>query len=233
MSRMFFHRFYCLLLFTLMALSTTTRYAHSQTKLSALAGGYYNGNLLKDETQGYGVTAGIEFQRNRSLSIELRGRLGMYAYNDGVRWTQNDDGTWMPENIFQKSNLKYKLFTPMLGIVPKLKYSLDEFIDDVTVFVENEFAVGCMTGNFIYYGEPYTEKSFSAPLWSYNIGVGVEFQCGKAPMRISVGYSTMNFRNKIIENQPKGYQGYIPNQNAVIMVNAVFRIPVSNSSRSK
>ena len=207
----------------------TTQFANSQSKLSLLAGGYYNGNFLNEDASGIGLSLGLDYELNPNISVELRARYGYYSFDDGTKWKSNDDGTWSSPQNTNKPRIEYKLYSPKIGIVPKYHLSLDDFFDGISVFLENAFSVGLMTGTFEYNGLPYAKKSFTEPIFCYNIGLGIEmgreFTKWKFPFQVSFAFSTLNFRKKIIKHQPENYQGWIPDQSALFVFNGLFKIP--------
>ena len=211
-------------LFLLLILSATSQTAVSQSKFSFMPGLYYNGAfLLDEEVNGLGVILGVEYQQHKEhfFSIELRTKYGLYYFNDGTNWTEKD---WRPVPPKRdKARLEYRLFSPQVSAVPKFHFHLFE---ELSLFLENEFAVGLMAGSFKYDGEPYTKKQFTEPIFSYNISIGAEFRDGKYPVIASVGYSTLDFTNKIEKHQPQNYQGKIPNQNAIIIINLILKVPL-------
>lgn len=210
-----------LLFLTLFSISQVIK---AQATFSFIPGVYYNGKLLNDQISGFGLIAGLEYKprANHFFSLELRTRYGMYSFDDGTNWTWDNEGNVvLPENL-GKARMEYKLFSPQAGIVPRFHLYLD---DVFSIYLENEFSLGLMTGNFKYGGEPYTEKKITESIFNYNINAGVEYNTEKNwSFLASIGYSTLNFRSKIRKHQPKGYQGWIPNQDALIMINVLFKI---------
>lgn len=160
--------------------------------------------------------------KNSVLSLELRTKYGYYAFDDGTKWGKKNDGNVTPPKNPGEARLKYNLFSLQLGIVPKLHLYLD---DDFSLFLENEFIIGLMTGKFKYKG---VEKKtmITKPLFCYNVGVGVQYKLEKYTLVGSVGYSTLNFRSTIKKHQPMGYQEWIPNQDAAILINVILKIPL-------
>ncbi len=181
---------------------------------------------MKDDVKGFGLIAGLEYmkQQNHFFSIELRTKYGYYSFDDGTKWYENENGVIVPPDNTNPPRLEYSLFSPQIGIVPKFHYWID---DDISLFIENEVSVGLMTGKFKYGGNPYLSTNFTESIISYNIGLGVEYKAGNKWSLIgSVGYSTLNFRKKIIKHQPQNYVGWIPNQNAGLIVNIILKIPL-------
>ncbi|MDR3058996.1 MAG: hypothetical protein LBU84_12750 [Prevotella sp.] len=214
---------YCF--FILLALLTITQTVQSQSRFSLTPGIYYNGTGFNDDVYGFGLIMGLEYMQHKShfFSIELRTRYGYYKFDDGTSWTENNEGELLPPKNPNEPRLEYSLFNPQVGIVPKFHLHLDE---SMSLFLENEISVGLMSGNFKYNDQDYVKKSFTEVIYSYNIGVGVEYTLNKLSLVGSVGYSTLNFRSKIKEHQPEGYKGWIPNQNAGLLVNFILKIPL-------
>ena len=208
----------------------TSHFANSQSKFSLLAGAHYNGIGLDYEVGGAGLILGLDYELNPNISVELRTRNGIYAFDDGPKRTRNDNGTWSSPQNENKPRIEYSLYSPQIGIVPKYHLSLDDFFDGISVFLENAFSVGLMTGTFEYNGLPYAKKSFTEPIFCYNIGLGIEmgreFTKWKFPFQVSFAFSTLNFRKNIIKHQPENYQGWIPDQSALFVFNGLFKIPL-------
>ena len=167
---------------------------------------------------------GLDYKLNRNISIELRTRNGIYSFDDGPKWTKDKDGT-LTSPQREKPRIEYSLYSQQIGIVPKYHLSLDDFFDGISVFFENEFSVGLMTGTFEYNGIPYAKKKFTELVFCYNIGLGIEFTDYKFPFQVSFAFSTLNFRKNIIKNQPENYQGWIPNQSSLFVLNGLYKIP--------
>jgi len=213
-------------LFILLVLFVASQIVNAQSKFSLMPGLYYNGPtlLLEDAVQGVGLAIGVEYmpRQNHFFSIELRSRYGAYFFDDKTDWVLNEDRILVPG----KASLHYKLFNPTIGVVPRLYIYLDEY-EIHSLFLENEIAVGLMMGNFEYNGQPYAKKSFTEPTFSYIICAGVRVKGGgNMLVDISVGFSTLNFRNNIIKHQPRNYQGRIPNQDTFLIANMIFRFPL-------
>jgi hypothetical protein len=209
--------------FVLFILSITFQAAKAQSKFSFMPGLYYNGSFLDENVSGMGLSMGVEYQQHKEhfFSIELRTRYGFYSFDDGTKWTEKD-GRLIPP-IRDKARLEYRLFSSQVGVVPKFHFHLFE---ELSLFLENEFAVGLMAGSFKYGGEPYAKKKFTEPVFSYNIAIGAEYREWKYPVVGSIGYSTLNFRDKIKKHQPQNYQGWIPDQNAGIIINIILKVPL-------
>ncbi|MDR1882465.1 MAG: hypothetical protein LBR26_06745 [Prevotella sp.] len=211
--------------FLLFVLFGTTLTVNAQSKFSLTPGFFYNGGGFKEEVQGYGANLGLEYKPapNHFFSLELRTRYGYYSFDDGTKWTEDSNGVLIPPKNPDKARLEYSLFSPQVGLVPKLHFYPD---DDLSLFFENEFSMGLVSGRFKYWGQPCVKKSFTEPIFSYTIGIGAEYKINKWSLAGSIGYSTLNFRSKIIKRQPENYQGWIPNQSAGLMINILFKIPL-------
>lgn len=212
---------------SLIFFACTLQNVNGQKKYSFLAGGYYNGLGVSDEVNGIGLIAGLEQQWNSFFSIELRTRYALYSFDDGTEWKPGSDGSWVPPINLSQPRLKYKLFSPQIGLVPKFHLRFDE---PISLFIENELSFGLITGRFEYYSESYVKKHFSEPICYYYGGIGVEYIPDEDNKQLvivgSIGYSTLNFKSKISKNQPDNYQGVIPNQPTGFMVNLIFKIPL-------
>jgi hypothetical protein len=197
----------------------------AQSQFSLTPGIFYNGGGFYDEVKGFGVIIGVEYMKSprHFFSIELRTRFGYYGFDDGTKWTENNKGELTPPKNPDKAKIEYSLFSPQIGVVPKLYYHVDE---SLPFFLENEFSFGLMAGNFKYNDQSYTKKSFTEPVFSYVVGVGAEYKYKKYALSGSVGYSTLNFRSKIRKNKPQDYTIEVPNQSAGLMVNVIFKIPL-------
>lgn len=87
-----------------------------------------------------------------------------------------------------------------------------------------------MTSQFKYNGNISLKKHFTESIFYYCISAGVELKDDKKrSLLISAGYSTLDFRNKIKRRQPAGYRGEIPNQEAVVMLDMIFKIPLNKN----
>ncbi|MDR1500985.1 MAG: hypothetical protein LBT43_00830 [Prevotella sp.] len=197
----------------------------AQSKVSLVPGIFYNGGGFKEEVQGYGLAIGLEYKPITShfFSLELRTKYGVYSFDDGTKWTEDVNGVLQPPKNLNKARLEYTLFSPQIGLVPKLYIDIDE---DLSLFLENEFSTGLMSGNFKYGGQPYAKKNITEPIFNYSIGFGVEYGMNKYSFVGSIGYSTLNFRGKIWKHQPKNYQGQIPNQSAGLIINIMLKVPL-------
>lgn len=197
----------------------------AQSKFSLTPGIYYNGAIFEEEVNGLGAIIGLEYKQRKDhfMALEFRTRFGYYSFDDGTKWTYNNDGLPVPPKNKDKARLEYKLFSPQISIVPRFHFYLDE---SLSLFLENEFATGLIIGTFTYGGQPYLKKSFRETVFSYNIGLGAEYKLKNWSLIGSLGYSTLNFRNKIREHQPQNYQGAIPNQNAGLVINLIFKLPL-------
>lgn len=196
----------------------------AQSKFSLTPGVFYNGNGFTEDVNGFGMTVGLEYMpaKNHVFSIELRTKYGYYNFDDGTGWRTDKDGDPLPPKNPSEARLKYDLFSPQVGIAPKLHL---HFGESFALFLENEFAGGLMAGHFKYKGIQKKSR-FTEPVFCYNIGVGFTYKLEKCILTGSIGYSTLNFRSKVKKHQPPGYQEHIPNQDAVLLVNIGFKIPL-------
>lgn len=196
----------------------------AQSKFSLMPGLFYNGTGFEDDVNGFGVVLGLEYMQrpDHFFSIEVRTKYAYYSFDDGTKWKENSEGVLEPPKNRGEARLEYSLFSPQVGVVPKFHLHLDETL---SLFVENELAIGFMAGGFRYRGAE-RKKHFTEPLLIYNIGVGVEYKVKKCSLIASVSYSTLNFREKIRKHQPAGYQEGIPNQDAVMLINVVCKVPL-------
>lgn len=201
--------------------------ASAQSKFSLTPGLFYNGAGFSNEVNGFGAIIGLEYQPRAShfFSIELRTKYAYYTFDDGTRWTEDKDGNLQPPVNPGEARLEYSLFSPQAGLVPKLCLYLDE---SLSLFLENEFLLGLMSGSFRYKGISET-KRFTEPVFSYNVGAGFGYKLKKGTLLCSAGYSTLNFRKKIAKHRPADYREGIPNQDAVLWVNLIFKIPLSKT----
>jgi hypothetical protein len=198
----------------------------AQSQFSLTPGVFYNGGILREYTGGAGGVLGLEYlpRQNHFFALEVRSRYGFYFFDDGANWSQNKDGSWEPP-IRAIARLEYNLFSPQIGIVPKFYLHFDETL---SFFLENEFSIGLMTGQFKYKGNPSLKKNFTESIFYYCISAGVEIKDDKKwSLLISVGYSTLDFKNKIIQRQPVGYQWGISNQEAAVMLNLILKVPLN------
>lgn len=211
-----------IILFLVLAIPRITA---AQSKFSLTPGLFYNGAGFGDKVNGFGGIIGLEYQQHAThfFSLELRTKYACYLFDDGTRWREDKDGNLQPPVNPGEARLEYTLFSPQAGLVPKFHLYLDE---SLSFFVENEFSLGLMSGRFRYKG--FTEtKRFTEPIFSYNVGAGIGYKLKKGTLLCSVGYSTLNFRKKIYKHRPANYREGIPNQDAVLWVNLIFKIPFS------
>lgn len=201
----------------------------AQSLFSLTPGVFYNGGILREYTGGGGGILGLEYlpRQNHFFALEARSRYGFYFFDDGANWSQNRDGSW-ESPVRDIARLEYNLFSPQIGIVPKFYLHLDETL---SLFMENEFSGGLMTGRFKYNnGNTSVKKNFTESVFYYCISAGVELKDDKKwSLLISVGYSTLDFKNKIKRRQPVGYQEKITNQEAAVMLNLIFKVPLNNN----
>ena len=227
---MFNKRHYSLLLGALlMALS-----AHAQPEWSIKPGAYYNGSINSVSVNGGGLVVGLEYmpaERN-IFSIDLRTKYGNYTFNDGTKSLTNTTLdpfnphiTYPPSEPGPPANknearVDYDVYSPQISLVPKLHIYPNK---SLTLYLENEFAIGLITGKFKYMGFDKKEK-FTEPIYSYNVGIGAAFHM----FTLSLGYSTLNLSDIINKHKPSAYTVDIPNQNASFYFNLTFRFSLKN-----
>lgn len=212
-------------------LFTVSGTVKGQSQFSFIPGIFYNGQFFDDEVYGFGVIAGLEYKprANHFFSLELRTRYGVYGFDDGTRWKIDDDGSITPPNNWNAPRLEYTVFSPQVSIVPRFHVYTDDIF---SLFLENEFSSGLITGKFTYGGDASTKTTFTEPIFNYNVAVGFEYNTEKNWYFLaSIGYSTLNFREKIRKHEPPRYDGWIPNQDALIIVNVLFKIPFGKKKR--
>lgn len=218
-------RFFYFILFFLFA----PQLAKTQSKYSIIAGGYYNGLGIKECAEGYGLILGCDYKYNKFISVELKTRYGLYSFGKD-NWELTEYNEWALYENDNTPSIDYFLFCPTIGVAPKFHFCLGGFLDDISLFIENEFSVGLMTGNFGYAGQPSAKKSFTEPIFVYNIALGVDITSEDIlPGRVSFGYSTLNFTNKIRKHQPLNYQGDIPEQSLGFVINVILIIPLKKN----
>ena len=220
----------CQIFVFLTALFICSQEATTQSKFSITPGAFYNGTFFMEDVGGFGAMLGVDYRPYEYFSVGIRTRYGYYTFDDGTSWSTDKDGYPIPPKR-DYARLEYKLTSPQIGLVPKLYLALNTLSDDpFYLFLENELSFGWMSGDFKYNGKPNVKRSFTEPILSYNVALGLEFKWNKETndnsIGASIGYSTLNFRNKIREHQPDGYIGRIPNQDAILMVNLFLRIPL-------
>lgn len=202
----------------------TSQNVVAQSKLSLTPGAFYNGTTFDEDVSGFGAILGLEYMKSKEhyFSMELRTKYAYYSFDDGTKWREDKDGVLNPPTNKDEARLEYSLFSPQVGLVPKFHLLLDE---SFSLFLENEFSAGLMSGSFKYKG---TEKKqrFTEPTFSYNIGIGIETKLNKYAFVGSVGYSTLNFKNNIVKHQPAYHTEYIPNQNTGLWINIIIKVPI-------
>ena len=220
MKTVTFKRFIIIVISIFMVLHS----ANAQSKLSLNPGLFYNGTGFTENIKGLGLIMGLEYMqsKNKVFSIELRTKYGYYAFDDGTKWRTDNNGNVLPPKNLEEAQLEYILFSPQIGIVPKLHLRFDEVL---SLFIENEFAGGLIIGDFKYKGFD-KKRNFTESIFCYNLGVGGEYKLKKYILTGSISYSTLNFRSKIKKHQPAGYEEWIPNQNAAILINIILKIPL-------
>ena len=221
-------RCYRLLFRTLMAFFML-QIAHAQSEWSLTPGFYYNGGWSTMDVGGFGPIAGLEYKPTKThfFSLELRTKYGFYFFNDGTEWVTDENGNkLLPPLNNNEARVDYKLFTPRIGLVPKLHLRFDK---PLSLFLENELDIGLMTGKIKYFGFG-ERKRITEPIYCYSVGVGFEFKGdrdkGGPHLVLSMGYSTLNFINNIKKHRPTGYNVEIPNQRAPFYMNLVLKFPL-------
>lgn len=166
---------FCTSIFLFVAL-VTTQGVNAQSKISLTPGLFYNGGGFSEEVFGLGAILGLEYRQepDHFFSVELRTRYGYYAFDDGTKPQTGKEGELIPPKN-DKARLEYSLFSPQVGLVPKFYLGLD---DNIFLFVENEFSMELISGHFKYYGQPQSNRHFTAPVFSYVIALGIELQQG-------------------------------------------------------
>ncbi|MCD8165244.1 MAG: hypothetical protein LUE93_03430 [Bacteroides sp.] len=207
----------------------TSQTSIAQSQFSLTPGFFYNGTTFTENVSGFGAMLGLEYMRRKDhfFSLELRTKYGYYSFDDGTKWIEDKDGVLKPPKNNDEARVEYSLFSPQVGLVPKFHLYFDE---SFSLFLENECYVGLMSGKFKYKEAPQ-KKSFTEPIFSYNIGAGTEYKLKKYVFVGSLGYSTLNFRNKIKKHQPVNYQHPIPNQHAGFYINILIKVPLSKTGR--
>ena len=223
---MFNKRYYLLLGALFMVLT-----AHAQSEWSLKPGAYYNGSINSTNVNGGGLVVGLEYmpEERHVFSMDLRTKYGYYGFNDGTKWgipiydpsnPHTEPIPSIPPVNNNEARVDYNVFSPQISLVPKLHiYPNKSF----SLFLENEFAIGLITGKFKYMGFDTKEK-FTEPIYSYNVGIGAAFH----KITISIGYSTLNLSDKINKHKPPGYTVDIPNQNVSVYVNVILRFSLMN-----
>ena len=202
----------------------TSQKVVAQSKLSLTPGAFYNGTTFDKDVSGFGAILGLEYMKSKEhyFSMELRTKYAYYSFDDGTKWREDKDGVLNPPTNKDEARLEYSLFSPQVGLVPKFHLFLDE---SFSLFLENEFSAGFMSGSFKYKGTE-GKKRFTEPTFSYNIGIGIETKLNKYAFVGSVGYSTLNFKNNIVKHQPAYHTEYIPNQNTGLWINIIIKVPI-------
>ena len=228
-------RYYRLLFGTLMAFFML-QIVHAQSKWYLNTGAYFNIGSTTMDVGGEALDVGLEYKpaKKHLFSIELRTKIGHYTFNDGTEKVSFPDGDDIPGNepLYPPLNknearVKYKIFFPGIGLVPKLHI---HFNKPISLFLENEFDIGLMSGNFKYKGFDKREK-ITEPIYCYSAGIGIEYEDDDDDWGISVsmGYSTLNFRDEIVKHQPVGYNEKIPNQHTPFYMNIIFKFSLNNN----
>lgn len=115
-------------LFFVLCICATSQIMNAQSKFSLNPGVYYNGSFFDDDAKGIGLILGLEYMpsKDHMFSIELRTRYGYYTFDDGTKWGEDRDGNIVPPKNPGEARLNYNLFSPQVGIVPKIHLYFDE-----------------------------------------------------------------------------------------------------------
>lgn len=207
--------------------------AHSQSEFSFLIGGFYNDKLQKQDVAGIGLIMGLDYRFNQFASMEMRTRYGLYAFDDGTKFTTDRDGSLSSPVRNGNPRIEYFWFCPNIGVVPKLHLSLDEYFEGIEVFLENEFSLGFITGSIDYNGQSSISKKIREPIFCYNIGLGIELsEEYKLPFQVSFSYSTLDFKDNILKHKPVDFHEDITNQEVPFLINILFKIPFKHKKKS-
>ena len=213
----------------------TLHVAEAQSRFSLTPGVFFNGDILnKEHVMGMGAMVGLEYmpRPNHFFALEMRTRYGYYSFDDGLR--KREERYWENSPLYPpsrppfqgKARLEYCLFSPQIGIVPKLYWHCDS---EISLFLENEFTGGLMTGIFKYDGTPPVKKGFTESIFYYSPSIGVELrdENKKCSLLISIGYSTLDFKNNLKKRQPRAYESNINHQEAYLMINVILKVPLN------
>ena len=215
-------KYYSLLLVAFVALSVFQT-VHGQ-EWSLNPGVFYNGKVMPQYVNGVGLVVGLGYMPSEKhvFSVEFRTKYGFYNFDDGTKWSTDENGYSIPPVNPNEARLEYKLFSPQVSLVPKLYL---RFNKPVSLFLEGEHGVGLMTGRFLFKGFD-DKKRITETFFSYGAGLGVEYDVDDLVINVSIGYSTLNFKDKIKKNVPTDYHEFMPNQNAPVYLNIMFKIPI-------
>ena len=121
----------------------TSQNVIAQSRLSLTPGLFYNGTTFDKDVSGFGAILGLEYMKSKEhfFSMELRTKYAYYSFDDGTKWREDKDGVLKPPVNRDEARLEYSLFSPQVGLVPKLHVLLDE---SFSLFIENEFSAGLM-----------------------------------------------------------------------------------------
>ena len=197
---------------------------YSGDKGTINVGVLYNGLLMSDYTSGVGTSLGFEYRPTvlKNISVSLRYKYVYYHFDDGAKQTIGDDGTMNPYNRIPR--LSFNLHTQQIGIVPKFYY---ELMDGVDLFIENEFNYVAVTGDVRYLLGVNEKRKISGNIpFSYSAIIGFEIKDKRLNYGLSVGYTTLSFRDEIARNKPINYRGSIPSLDTGILINFYFKIPL-------
>ena len=222
-------RYYSLLLGALMAFFMLP-VVHAQSEWSLNAGSNLNTGFTAMDVGGFGPIVSLEYMpaKDHFFSLELRTKYDFYFFNDGSKWATDEFGNKISPPINKnEARLDYNFFTPRIGLAPKLHL---RFNKPVSLFLENEFDIGLMTGKAKYIGFD-EKKKITEPIYCYSVGVGFELNVNNnwdMSIIFSMGYSTLNFKDNIVKHKPIGFQTNIPNQRAPFYCNIIFKFPLKN-----
>ena len=214
---------------------------HAQSEWSMKAGVNYNGGFSGMDVLGGAVVAAFEYKpaKDHFFSVDFRTKYGEYWFNDGTEWGSspvwngdgylNDNEPTIPPLNKNEARVKYSVFTPQIGLAPKFHLRSSK---PLSLFLENEFDIGLMTGKIRYMGFD-ERKKITEPIYCYSVGVGLEYECnrgnGGPHLILSMGYSTLNFNDNIKKHQPVGYNEKIPNQHTPFYMNIIFKFSLNNN----
>ena len=226
-----FNKGYYSLLFGIFMVLFVSQTIHAQSKWFFTPGLFYNGGCVSRNVNAGGILVGLEYKPTRLFSIELRTKHVNYNFNDGTAWLRDEQGDKViPPVNSKEARIKYDFYSPQIGLTPKLHLRLKERL---SIFVENEVVAGLMTGK-IKYREFREKEKYTESIFCYNVGIGIEYDLEGIEYRYkgtllcaTIGYSTLNYHDKIIEHQPIGYRYRVPYQNAPVYFNVQLKIPLT------
>lgn len=184
----------------------------------------YNGLILQEYTSGVGASLGLEYRPSilKNISLTVRYKYVYYHFDDGSKITIGNDGTINPYN--KNPRLSYNLHTQQIGIVPKLYY---ELMEGVEIFIENEFNYVAVTGEVKYLLNVNEKRKIKNYIpFTYSAIMGFEIKKEQIHYGVSLGYTTLNFRDKVRNNSPTSYIGHIPSLYTGMLVNFYLKFPL-------